>query len=86
MHAGSGKRLHVHSLSLPATEYYDPLGELWGKPAPPPLARENASLAPVKRADVSADLLARIEAGTRIDAELYDCLNIEAWAQRWQSR
>lgn len=43
----------------------------WGKPPPPALERENTSLAPLRRADVGADLIADIEAGTRADAELY---------------
>lgn len=44
---------------------------VWGKPPPPALERENTSLAPLRRADVDADLIADIEAGTRADAELY---------------
>ena len=47
------------------------VAEVWKKDTPPPLERENTSLVPLRRAEVAADLLAEIEAGTTVDAALY---------------
>jgi hypothetical protein len=47
------------------------VAELWGKPAPPPLARANQSLAPVDPVEVPPELLDEIRAGTTVDARLH---------------
>ena len=47
------------------------VAELWKKPSPPPLERENTSPAPLRRADVATDLIAEIEAGTTVDAAVH---------------
>lgn len=54
------------------------VAELWEKPAPAALERENTSTAPLRKADVAPELLAEIEAGTRIDAELYAAAQVRA--------
>lgn len=45
---------------------------LWKKDEPPPLERENTSLAPVRRSDVPPALIDELVAGTQIDAEIYE--------------
>jgi hypothetical protein len=48
------------------------VAELWEKPAPAALYRANASLAPVRTANLPAGLLDEIRRGTAVDAQLYE--------------